>query len=75
MIEKGKQNRYWAWGGGAAIIVVAAIILWLSGAFEPSGLRLTEESDLGFLLASVHARLWHAHWHFHHSYPLRPAAP
>ncbi|SCW67179.1 Homeodomain-like domain-containing protein [Rhizobium mongolense subsp. loessense] len=26
----------------------------------PSGLSLTERSDLGFLLASVHARLWHA---------------
>ncbi len=39
MIEKGKQNRYWAWGGGAAIIVVAAIILWLSGAFEPSAVQ------------------------------------
>lgn len=39
MIEKGKQNRYWAWGGGAAIIVVAAIILWLSSAFEPSAVQ------------------------------------
>jgi len=39
MIEKGKQIRYWAWGGGAAIIVVAAIILWLSGAFEPSAVQ------------------------------------
>ncbi len=36
MIEKNKENRYWAWGGGAAVIVLVAIVLWLSGAFAPN---------------------------------------
>jgi hypothetical protein len=39
MIDNDKKNRYWAWGGGAAVIVLVAIVLWLSGAFAPNAVQ------------------------------------
>ena len=39
MVEKAKQNRYLAWGGVGAVVVVVAIVLWLAGVFEPSTIQ------------------------------------